>query len=280
MPNPLRLGIFGALQDVEQRRAQRADATEKRTLEEALRRDRAEDRKRTLEDRLYEQSQRPAREAALAATTARTTREANEPYPAGPRVPNVTSPTGERVPDVPGAHVALPTPKVPAKRALPAAQVEKQALIEQQVAESKALATDFAAAIKAGVNATGRLGGLVPTQSWMKNLVSMGGDAGGALRDRIAALNSFIGNALSGAAISPSEAERLQRWVPSENDNERDVLRKLNSFHRTMNEIAVAKRKAFAAYGYGGPGEPVAGADAPDDDEEYQQFLRDTGRVP
>lgn len=241
MASPLRLGIFGALSEA--RGKQRARQQEQAALQQA-----AEDRRMAMEDRTrrqsledmlrqrqneeyeYERSQRPLEEmlkqAQIQATRAQATQRLGQGQPK--------------------------------QRPIPASAVEKEISVDNLRSSAGNVQRSLESAIANKVDATGRVGGVLPTPSWWKNanlplpgMGTKGGEEGRQVRNIINSLKATVAKERAGTALSPAELDLLESYIPNDNDDEAQALQKAKDFIAGLDQIKANRQKAFAKYGYG-----------------------------
>ena len=106
-----------------------------------------------------------------------------------------------------------------------------------------------------GANATnisGRGLGVVPIPMWVRNNVlreRQGGEAGASARGMFGNLVSMVGKARSGGAITPSEFNRLETFLPTADDDEGAVMQKLQDFLAELRDIQRIRRETRAQGG-------------------------------
>ncbi len=103
-----------------------------------------------------------------------------------------------------------------------------------------------------GSKPTGRVAGLVPIPSWVRNQVGQGGDLGQSARNLLGDFLSTVGKERSGGAITPQEFTRLETFLPTVNDDPGVILSKMRTFLTTLAEIKKNRVGAYQKYGKGG----------------------------
>jgi|GEM_PF-5253815 len=88
-----------------------------------------------------------------------------------------------------------------------------------------------------GQGVSGRAFGVVPIPNWARLQFELGGAPGRDLTLLIGDLTSRVGNMRSGGAITPSEFERLEAFLPTMNDKPAVIGAKLDSFTTTLSDV-------------------------------------------
>ena len=138
---------------------------------------------------------------------------------------------------------------------LPPAAIEKFITLDQTIAASQDAIDKMIATTKPDATGkipkapTGRAGGILKVPAWVRNQVQQGGPTGLAARSSIGDLSSMVGNLRSGGAITPQEFERLDAFLPTINDDPRDVQAKLRNFNTRLKEIRKIRERAYSQYG-------------------------------
>lgn len=104
-------------------------------------------------------------------------------------------------------------------------------------------------AVRKNVNVTGRVGGVLKTPTWAKNLVGMGGDTGKDVRSLIGNLYATIAKERGGTALSTNELNLLESYLPNENEDEGTAVLKANRFIREIRRLKESKITALQKYG-------------------------------
>lgn len=280
MASPLKFGVFSALKGVRDERAgkaaQQAELTRKRTLEDMVAREHAEDRQRQLEDVLYSRSQRPATERSRAAQTAVDERTANAPYPTadeptavvagpdGPRIVRRSASVGQRPYEKPAA------PRSPAV-ARPG-DFEKKADFLLEGAET-------AAKTLSGYRA--------PARTFVRN-VPLLGNYGLRPEDQVAqqaaeTLSEAFLRLTSGATITDADIKsNAKTMIQAPGDSDQVLLAKARRREQAVRAIRRAAAVAQAARQPGATVEGDAVADDFTEDELADAFaagLRDDAEI-
>lgn len=158
-------------------------------------------------------------------------------------------------------------PRETAPARLPATAVNDLAELDALMGQGREVAQALAGAVRNKTNATGRVGGLLPTPTFVKEFVGQGGKEGSNVRDAISNLFATIAKQRGGSALSASEIALLERYVPNENDDESRALMKSNRFVRELDRIKRSKVENFRKAGYGS--EPATPDAAPLPNPEY-----------
>lgn len=234
MASPLRLGIFGALSEArgKQRARQQEQAAAQQAEADRQRQMRLEDllQSRSSEQYEYQKSQRPLEEMLKRAQINSTNAQASQ-------------------------RMGASQPKA---RPLPASAVEKEISVDNLRSSAGNVQRSLEDAINNNVDATGRVGGVLPTPSWWKNaniplpgMGTKGGEAGRQTRNIINSLKATVAKERAGTALSPSELDLLESYIPNDNDDEQQALQKAKDFIASLDQIKQNRQKAFAKYGYG-----------------------------
>jgi hypothetical protein len=156
----------------------------------------------------------------------------------------------------------------PANRiTLSPAQIEQINGIDTILTDARDAERQVRGAIASGNNITGRVGGIIPLPSFVRDFTKQGGEAGVSARAAIGRVFSSLANDISGAAISASEMERLEKFIPSDNDTEENLQIKLNGLIRSLQTIRAMRMRNAAQYGRGGVG--VTAADMAVDSADF-----------
>ncbi len=161
--------------------------------------------------------------------------------------------------------------KGPKNKPIPPAAVDKLAGIDNLVSQATDVVGALDRSIKNNTNATGRVFGVIPTPAWAKNAANMGGNEGRDIRALIGNLFSSVAKERGGTALSEQEINRLETFLPNENEDEAVALIKANRFIKTLKQMKADKLKAYQQYGYGN------GQEAPDEDEVRDPILEEYG---
>lgn len=146
-------------------------------------------------------------------------------------------------------------PGVPKGRTMPAGTLEKIGMLRDMETAARQLPEFLAGKGNVSGPVLGRLPGFA------RDLISPGGIEA---RQLAASIEGQYYNLISGAAVSASEAARLQPFVPSKNDDEEVLKRKAVFFAERLKQIVNARLAEFKKAGYAvdAPGD---GRDAPED---------------
>lgn len=125
-------------------------------------------------------------------------------------------------------------------KTLPAAQIDKFAMLSDLETAARSLPALIDA--QGGNVGTGPIAGRVP--DFLKS------GKGVNTRAVISSIEGQYLNLLSGAAVSPSEAARLEPFIPNQRDDEQRVKAKAVAFANRLRQILKAKRDAFRKAGY------------------------------
>lgn len=232
---PLRLGIFSALSEArgKQRTRQSEQAAARQAAEDRQRRMALEDllQQRASSDYEYEtgrgrQLEEMLKEAQIRATNASAQQRMNAGRPKA--------------------------------RPIPASAVEKEISVDNLRSSAGNVQRSLEDAIANRVDATGRVGGVLPTPSWWKNaniplpgMGTKGGEEGRQTRNIINSLKATVAKERAGTALSPSELDLLESYIPNDNDDEAQALQKAKDFIASLDQIKQNRQKAFSKYGYG-----------------------------
>lgn len=149
-----------------------------------------------------------------------------------------------------GAQIQpLPRGSRVGQRTLPSAAVEKVVGIDNMLALATEVRDELKGAIHNNVDATGRVAGVIRTPSWVKNLTGKGGDKGKDIRALIGNLYATVAKERSGSALTKTELDLLESYMPNENEDETNALIKANRFLRELTRIRSAKLKGYQRYG-------------------------------
>lgn len=156
----------------------------------------------------------------------------------------------------------------PKPRNMPASAIEKNIGLDNMLGEAENVQRTLESAIANKTDVSGRVGGVVKTPTWWKNadlswigMGPKGGQEGVRARQVINSLKGQIAKERAGTAMSPSELDLLESYIPSDNDDETTALNKTKEFVRALNEIKGNRQKAYSQYGMG------FGAQPPQEDE-------------
>lgn len=139
----------------------------------------------------------------------------------------------------------------PKARALPSSAVEKLVGIDNMLGMATDVRDALQRAVKENTDVTGRVGGVIPTPGWVKNLTGKGGTEGTDTRALIGNLYGTVAKERGGSALSATEIRLLESYMPSENDDERTATIKANRFIRTLRGMRENKLKAYQQFGFG-----------------------------
>lgn len=146
----------------------------------------------------------------------------------------------------------------PKGKPIPASAVEKLVAIDNIVSMGEEVARELESAQNDGRNITGRMFGVIPTATWMKNAVGMGNRGASGDDQRGTDVRALIGNLYAtvakergGTALSANEIRLLESYLPSENDDEQTAHTKALRFVGTLKTIRRNKEQAYQRYGYG-----------------------------
>jgi hypothetical protein len=145
---------------------------------------------------------------------------------------------------------ATPRPKS-AQRALPSSAVEKLVGIDNMLSMATEVRDGLQKAATSKTNVTGRIGGIIPTATWMKNLANVGGDEGKDVRAMIGNLYGTVAKERGGSALSAAEIKLLESYIPNENEDEHTATIKANRFIRVLRSMRENKLKAYQQFGFG-----------------------------
>lgn len=166
----------------------------------------------------------------------------------------VTGPDGKplRYGDVPASGAGQGRP-------LPASAVTDMATLRNLSRQARSLPGYIDQAAAKG-NVTGPVIGNLP--SWLRNMVSPGSTQATSMA---AAIEAQYTNLISGAAVSASEAARLEPFVPKKTDDEKVIKEKAGLFANELDQILETRLAEFRRAGFAvdGPGAP--GQRAPED---------------
>lgn len=174
------------------------------------------------------------------------------PQSTTPRNIDPLSPEGISASARRAAAIAAATPKPKsAGRALPSSAVEKLTGIDNMLTMATEVRDALQGAVKNNVDVTGRVGGIIPTPGWIKNLTGKGGTEGTDTRALIGNLYATVAKERGGSALSATEIRLLESYIPSENDDEKSATIKANRFIRTLRAMRENKLKAYQQFGFG-----------------------------
>jgi hypothetical protein len=145
---------------------------------------------------------------------------------------------------------ATPRPKS-ATRALPSSAVEKLVGIDNMMDMATQVRDGLQKAATNRTNVTGRIAGVIPTPSWVKNLAGVGGDEGKDVRAMLGNLYGTVAKERGGSALSAAEIKLLESYIPNENEDEHTATIKANRFIRTLRAMRENKIKAYQQFGFG-----------------------------
>lgn len=148
-------------------------------------------------------------------------------------------------------------PKTGGGKILPAEQVKQLGMFEDLAKSAESLPSMID--MQGGNVGTGPIIGSLP--EFARNAISGGGKI-----DARAMVSSIAGqymSLISGAAVSPSEAQRLLPFVPNGKDDEPTLKRKALFFAHRLRDIQRERTEAFRRAGYMMDG----GGDAPDENQ-------------
>lgn len=183
--------------------------------------------------------------------------------PVAPRNIDPLSPEGIKAAEDRARRLATVTPPKPAaQRLLPSSAVDKLTGIDNMMSMATDVRDALQGAIKTKTDVTGRIGGVIPTPSWMKNLGTNIGQAAGLVSEADAGkakdIRAMIGNMYStiakekaGTAMSAAEQALLESYVPNGNESETDALIKANRFIKTLEAMRKNRIDNYQRYGYG-----------------------------
>ncbi len=154
---------------------------------------------------------------------------------------------------VPAAQPST-TPSQPQGPQLTPPQIEQINNLDNVINIATDAERQMRGAIASGANATGRLFGVLPLPTAVRDITNQGGTQGRAARIALGNLFSTIAQLRSGAAISASEMERLEAFLPSMQDDEEVAQQKLNGVLRALRQLRATRMRNYAQYGRGGQG--------------------------
>lgn len=125
-------------------------------------------------------------------------------------------------------------PRPPAPRRMPVGEVEKVTGVEGLLEIARSAKTKLEALQKTKTNVTGPGIGRL---AWLQEAVGAASPEAVSLRASLANIGSEEMLRRSGAAVTPSEFERLRPFIPSKNDPEEVLSEKLDSFMREVRII-------------------------------------------
>lgn len=132
---------------------------------------------------------------------------------------------------------------------LPTSAIEKMIDLDAVTSLAQNAKSSLESAVAAGKDVSGRIGGIVPVPSWIRNQVGQGGEQGQSARNLLGDLTSQVGKMRSGGAITPQEFNRLEAFLPNQNDNENVISIKLKNFIKTLEDIKRIRIANYAKYG-------------------------------
>ncbi len=147
---------------------------------------------------------------------------------------NVQGPTGVVAPLPESRDGVGAAPRQPAPRRLPVGEVEKIAGVNGVLEIAANAKRQLEGMIAKKQNVSGPITG--PT-AWIAEKVGMASPEAISLRASLANIGSREMLERSGAAVTPSEYERLRPFIPSKNDTEEVLLTKLDGFMREVKII-------------------------------------------
>lgn len=165
-----------------------------------------------------------------------------------------------------------PPPRTAGPRPLPTAAIEKNIAIDEVDAMASRAQGGMATAHKAGKDVSGRLFGALPVPTWIRQtgVTGQGSDEAINAQNVLGNLVSTIGKMRSGGAITPQEFDRLEKFLPTDNDKEHVIALKLKNLRATLADIKAIRAKAYAGY----QGGQMTVADAIDDEYGGVELIR------
>lgn len=159
---------------------------------------------------------------------------------------------------------------------LPESAVEKMAGIDALVGQANEVVAALGAANKKGVDVTGRFGGLIREPTWLMNTRGKGGDTGKDVRSLISNLFATLAHQRGGTALSASEIQLLESYLPTTAEDEGTAIVKTRRFIKELQRMKATKEQAYERYGYRSGRDDATATSATSDADLYEQ-RRDAG---